>query len=188
MSSNQNIIEPLVPEEVYTDRQEHIDYFYKAALKAITRRTMSTVLLGQRRMGKTEIFKRVVNALFNDQKPENNDKVVIPVFYQFSDESLSKKDFAICYIENFLRWITAFHLKQPERLTAPGNIDALITFIENNIQITKGIYTAIDLLKAVIDEAAAVPEQRAIMLPKNVAFLDDITIAMFLDEFQNTRL
>jgi thioredoxin-related protein len=54
-------IKTLVPEEVYTDRTDFLDYFKKAALKAKTRRTMSTVLLGQRRMGKTEIFKRVVN-------------------------------------------------------------------------------------------------------------------------------
>jgi len=48
------VIKPTVPEEIYTDRQEFIDYLYQAALKARTRRTSSTVLLGQRRMGKTE--------------------------------------------------------------------------------------------------------------------------------------
>jgi len=37
----------LVPEEAYTDRAEYLDYLYKAAIKAIGRRTMSTVLLGQ---------------------------------------------------------------------------------------------------------------------------------------------
>lgn len=50
-------IRPLVPEAVYTDRQEFIDYFYNYALEAVPRRAMSTVLLGWRRMGKTEIFK-----------------------------------------------------------------------------------------------------------------------------------
>jgi len=55
--SHQWAIKTLVPEEVYTDRQFFLDYFYQAALKARTRRTMSTVLLGQRRMGKTEIFR-----------------------------------------------------------------------------------------------------------------------------------
>jgi len=48
------VIKPLVTEEVYTDRQEYLDYLYHAALKAKTRRTGSMVLLGQRRMGKTE--------------------------------------------------------------------------------------------------------------------------------------
>jgi hypothetical protein len=45
-------------DEIYTDRQEFIEGFVKDAYEAIRRRTMSTVLLGQRRMGKTEIFKR----------------------------------------------------------------------------------------------------------------------------------
>jgi len=63
-ADSQWAIRPLVSREVYTDREEHLEYLYKAALDAIGRRTMSTVLLGQRRMGKTEIFKRVVNRLF----------------------------------------------------------------------------------------------------------------------------
>jgi hypothetical protein len=64
-------IKPLVPEEVYTDRSEFLAYFFQAALKAQTRRTMSTVLLGQRRMGKTEIFKRVVNRLFFEKEGQH---------------------------------------------------------------------------------------------------------------------
>lgn len=50
------VIKPQVPDEIFTDRQEFLEYFYDAARKAADRRTMSTVLLGQRRMGKTEIF------------------------------------------------------------------------------------------------------------------------------------
>ena len=42
-------IKTLVPEAVYTDRQEFIDYFYEYALSAPGRRAVSTVLLGQRR-------------------------------------------------------------------------------------------------------------------------------------------
>ena len=61
-------IRPIVPEAVYTNRKEHLNYLYQAALNAIERRSMSVVLLGQRRMGKTEIFKRVVNRLFFEQE------------------------------------------------------------------------------------------------------------------------
>jgi hypothetical protein len=78
------VIKPLVAEEVYTDRQEYLDYLYNAALQAKTRRTGSTVLLGQRRMGKTEIFKRVVNRLFFEQDHEDP-QAVVPVFYSFPD-------------------------------------------------------------------------------------------------------
>ena len=64
MNKNQFAIKTLVPDEIYTDRQYFLDFFYNESLKAATRRSSSMVLLGQRRMGKTEIFKRVVNRLF----------------------------------------------------------------------------------------------------------------------------
>src|SRR6056297_2595761 len=105
-------IRPLVPEEVYTNRQEYIDYFYNTALRAITRRSMSTVLLGQRRMGKTEIFKRTVNRLFFEQKePHDPDKSVVPVYFSFPDTFTDKWNFCIRYIENFIRWYSAFRLQ-----------------------------------------------------------------------------
>ena len=182
----QKAIATFVPEAIYTDRQEHLDYLYASARKAITHQTMSTVLIGQRRMGKTEIFKRVVNRLFYAQ--DRNQAFVIPVYYSFLEEYLDRKTFAICYIENFLRWIAAFHLKQPELLTDPNDINLLINYIESHLTITKGLHMVIDLLKAVIADAVSVPEHRAIAMPGRVAFLDDIAIAMFLDEFQNTRL
>ncbi len=73
-------IKTLVPDEVYTDRQEYMDYFYKYALKSATRRSRSMVLLGMRRMGKTEIFKRVVNRLFFEQDLKDP-AAVVPVYY-----------------------------------------------------------------------------------------------------------
>jgi hypothetical protein len=94
-------IKPLVPEEVYTDRQEFLDYFYQAALKARTRRASSTVLLGQRRMGKTEIFKRVVNQLFFEQE-HRDQEAVVPVYYSFPDTFENRWDFALEYTENFV--------------------------------------------------------------------------------------
>jgi hypothetical protein len=186
MPHDDTIIETLVPDKVYTDRKDHINYFYNAAIKAITRRTMSTVLLGQRRMGKTEIFKRVVNQLYSNQN--QNEKVVIPVYYQFPDVFLSKKEFAVNYVENFLRWFAAFTLKNPSLIKKHRNIDDFLIFFEKNIQITTGIHLAIDLIRAILDDGVVFPEQQAIMLPKDVAFYDHITIAMFLDEFQNTRM
>nr|AAU82588.1 hypothetical protein GZ18F2_18 [uncultured archaeon GZfos18F2] len=58
---------------------------------------MSTVLLGQRRMGKTEIFKRVVNRLFFEQD-HHNAEAVVPVY-----EVMDRWDFSAEYVENFLR-------------------------------------------------------------------------------------
>ena len=117
--NHQWAVKPLVPEDVYTDRQEFLDYFYHAALEAIGRRTMSTVLLGQRRMGKTEIFKRVVNRLFFEQD-HNDPQAVVPVFFTFPDEIISRKEFALDYVENFIRWYAAFRLRDPASFQSPN--------------------------------------------------------------------
>ncbi len=65
------VVKPLTPEAVYTDRTGVLEYLHHAALEAAHHRTMSTVLPGKRRMGKTEIFKRVVNRLFFEQDPHD---------------------------------------------------------------------------------------------------------------------
>jgi AAA+ ATPase superfamily predicted ATPase len=109
-------IETLVAEEVYTDRQEFLDYLYQAALKAKTRRTGSTVLLGQRRMGKTEIFKRVVNRLFFEQDYQDP-KAVVPVYFSFPDTFEDRWDFSLKYVENFMRWYAAFRLRDTNLLS-----------------------------------------------------------------------
>jgi len=186
MPAIQNPLETFVPEEVYTDRQEHLDYFYEAALKAITRRTMSTVLLGQRRMGKTEIFLRVVNRLFVEQN--NKENAVIPVFFQFSEENITHHNFALQYVENFLRWFAAFRLRDIQLLHTPRDFNELLNYIEKHITMTRGLYIAIDAAKAIMKKGVVEPAKVSIMLPKDVAYADDITIAMFLDEFQNTKL
>ena len=104
-------IRPLVPEEVYTDRDEHLEYLYNAALYAATRRTMSTVLLGQRRMGKTEIFKRVVNRLFFEQD-HLDPKAVIPVDYSFKDEPLDRWEFGYRIYGKFSSLVCGVSIKR----------------------------------------------------------------------------
>ncbi len=187
MTQRLRVIETMVPDEIYTDRREFIDYFYKAALSAITRRSMSAVLLGHRRMGKTEIFKRVVNRLFFGQD-HDDPAALVPVYFEFPDEVVSRKDFAVDYIENFIRWFAAFRLNDLKLIEKNQNIQELIKMVEGRMTISEGFALAIDLIKAVLDDGVVIPEQRAINLPRNVAFIDDGAIAVFLDEFQNTRL
>ncbi len=137
----QHAVKPLVPEEVYTDRQEFIDYFYTYALDAVGRRAMSTVLLGKRRMGKTEIFKRVVNRLFFEQD-HTDPKAVVPVFYSFEDVKQDGDAFALDYIENFLRWYAAFRLRDVELLATDVKREHLLTCIEEKLPMTTGLSVA----------------------------------------------
>ncbi|MEN8220691.1 MAG: hypothetical protein ABFS56_30935 [Pseudomonadota bacterium] len=181
------VIKPLVAEEVYTDRQEYLDYLYHAALKAKTRRTGSTVLLGQRRMGKTEIFKRAVNRLFFEQEPEDP-KAVVPVYYSFPDTFENRWDFAIKYVENFLRWYVAFRLRQPEILQGDFNYHELLAVIRDKLSLTEGFKLTLKLFDNLLKQRVIIPEQVALSHPRRVSDYDDSTIVMFLDEFQNTRL
>jgi hypothetical protein len=87
---------------------------------------MSTLLLGQRRMGKTEIFKRVVNCLFFEQDPKDPDAVV-PVYYSFPDSPIDYKHFAIEYLENFLRFYVGFCTMNPELIIQRPTGDALFS-------------------------------------------------------------
>jgi len=187
MSSPNWVIKPLVAEEIYTDRQEYLDYLYHAALKAKTRRTGSTVLLGQRRMGKTEIFKRVVNRLFFEQD-HKDPQAVVPVFYSFPDTFDNRWDFAIKYVENVLRWHLAFRLREPKFLSKETmNREQLIAFITKPMAFFEVLEPSVNLIKSLIQQQITGPEQTAIYHPRWISDYHDSTIVMFLDEFQNTE-
>ncbi|ETR64871.1 MAG: hypothetical protein OMM_15220, partial [Candidatus Magnetoglobus multicellularis str. Araruama] len=150
-SNEKNAIKTIVPQEVYTDREEFLSYYYNAAMDAKTRRTMSSVLLGMRRMGKTEIFKRVVNRLFFEQDHLDPD-AAIPVFFQFSDETITRDSFALEYVENFIRWYVAFKLRNVDILSNPEKIEDLLKLIDKRITITRGFSFAIGLLNGILDK------------------------------------
>jgi len=181
-------IKTLVPEEVYTDRQYFLDYFYQAALNARTRRTMSTVLLGQRRMGKTEIFKRVVNRLFFEQD-HRDPEAVVPIYYSFQDQVTGRWDFSIKYVENFIRWYAAFRLREP-RLLLEETLDReeLVTLVRQKVAMTEGVEGSLHLLGSFLKKTVTIPEEVALCHPRRVSDYDDSSIVVFLDEFQNTRM
>lgn len=182
------VLLPRVPEEVYTDRQEFLEYFYQTALEARHRRSMSTVLLGKRRMGKTEIFKRVVNRLFWEQD-HRDPQAVIPVYYSFPDEIVDRWEFAMHYGENFLRWYAAFRLREPGLLSkAIVRREELLEVCEARLPMSMGLKGSLNLLKFLQEKDITIPEEVAVQHPVWVSDHDGIPIAVFLDEFQNTRL
>ncbi len=184
------VVRPLVPEEVYTDREEFLEYFYNAALLAGTRRTMSTVLLGQRRMGKTEIFKRVVNRLFFSQDPKHPEAVV-PVYFCFPDTVTDNRTFAKDYLENFLRYYVGFLTGQPRMVTDCLRGEFLLSEIEKSRSLypfTRTLNLLIQLYRDIENGNSFLPHRDVLEMPRRVSDIDESTIVMFLDEFQNTRL
>ena len=158
-------IRPIVPEPVFTDRKEHLDYLVQAALKAVDRRTTSIVLLGQRRMGKTEIFKRAVNRLFFDQEHYADiHRSVIPVFYSFRDNQMDKADFAIEYVENFLRWYAGFRLHDdmiPQQESLKNT--ALMDFIRSRVVLSDGIEEALRVLKMLLEKKRCIAGKKRVV-------------------------
>jgi len=189
MNKKQFAIKTLVPDEIYTDRKEFLDLFCNEALKAATRRSVSMVLLGQRRMGKTEIFKRVVNRLFfeQDHKAPNS---VVPVYYKFSDHITDPWKFSIEYVENFIKWYCAFRMRNPKIIINSDYVKTrdIPEFVKSNIEITEGFESTLNLLEALLERDGVYPEKRAVNLPRTVSDMDDSTIVMFLDEIQNIHL
>lgn len=184
------VIKPLVAEEVYTDRAEYLEFFYLEALRAATRRSMSTVLLGRRRMGKTEIFKRVVNRLFFDQDPVNP-QAIVPVYYSFADEKQEPLTFALQYLENFMRYYLAFYTRRPEIIRDTMPVDQLLAAMESARSAQPPIKSLDRLLswhQSMRNGYMRVPQQDAVEIPRRVSDVDDSTIVVFLDEFQNTHL
>ena len=182
-------IKTIVPEEVYTDREYFLDSFYQAALNARTRRTMSTVLLGQRRMGKTEIFKRVVNRLFFEQD-HRDPEAVVPVYYSFSDKVTNRWDFAAKYVENVIRWYVAFRLRD-KRILSKRNVKLpqLRQIVHQQLIKSPGFEGSVELVESLVEKKdVIIPEQVALYYPRDVSDSDDSTIVVFLDEFQNLRL
>ncbi|MFW6240417.1 MAG: hypothetical protein ACOC98_07360, partial [Thermodesulfobacteriota bacterium] len=183
-------IRPITPEPVYTDREEPLEYLHQAALKAITRRSFSTVLLGQRRMGKTEIFKRVVNRLFFEQENcADLSASVVPVYYSFEERVVDKWDFAARYAENFLRWYAAFRLRNPDILSEKAYPrKSLVELAESKVPQSFALKGTLNLLDSLSRKEVTDPESSVLTLPRWVSDRDDSTVAMFLDEFQYTRL
>ncbi|RKZ47180.1 MAG: hypothetical protein DRR00_22415 [Candidatus Parabeggiatoa sp. nov. 3] len=182
------IIRPDVPDEVYTDREDIIERLLKDAYEGIARRTMSMVLLGQRRMGKTEIFKRVVNRLFFEQDHQDPN-AVIPVYFSFPEEKIDRWEFSIRYVENFIRWYAAFRLRDPKLISdAVVHRQDLPEFIRTHLKVSKIFDGVLNFLHSLEIKDVTIPEQTALSIPREVSDREESTIAMFLDEFQNTQL
>jgi len=139
-------------------------------------------------MGKTEIFKRVVNRLFFEQD-HRDPQAVVPIYFSFPDFFKDKWDFAEKYVENFIRWYAAFRLHDP-RILLEQRLDReeLIVLIRDKMTMTEGLEGSLHLLGSFIKKTVIVPEEVALCHPRRVSDYDDSTIVVFLDEFQNLRL
>ncbi len=97
-----------VPADEFTDRAELIGKLVRMA--ALTPRdiTVSTSVVGRRRLGKTAVLEEVYNRLFWEQD------AVVPIYFNFEAKPLASTQFAEVYFANYLRQYVAFRRKDRE--------------------------------------------------------------------------
>jgi len=84
----------------------------------------------------------------------------------------------------------AFRLRNPDILLSKKiTLPQLKPIVEQSGIITKGFEGSLEFLDALLAKKdVIIPEQVALNFPRDTSDIDDSTIVMFLDEFQNTRL
>ena len=124
---------------------------------------MSTVLLGWRRMGKAEIFKRVVNRLFFDQEnPADLDHSVVPVYFSFPDTVVDRWDFSLRYV--------AFRVGEPSIISDRKTLfEDLKEIALNRMEMTDGLKGAFNLHDGIRRKVVVIPEEQAVMLLRGVS-------------------
>ena len=70
---NKSIL-PVLTDKLFTDREDLLERLKFEAIETRLQRTRSIVLLGHRRVGKTEVLKRLYNDLFWEQDE------VVPIY------------------------------------------------------------------------------------------------------------
>lgn len=132
----------------------------------------------------------MVNRLFFEQDPRDP-KAVVPVYYLFRDNQEDRLAFAIEYLENFMRYYLAFHIQRPEIITQTMDGEDLRNEMNAALKTHPHINGLERLLRwhhSMCNGRMNIPEKEAVEIPRRMSDIDDSTIVMFLDEFQNTHL
>lgn len=170
---------PVLTNEIFTNREELLEHLKFRAMNTRFQRTTSFALLGHRRVGKTEVLKRLYNNLFWEQDE------VVPIYITYDDLNRQADQFAEEYFFSFLLQYVAFKKKNPT-LMASG-VDA--------------IQHATDLIDEAGNEGLRLVVQKylgakklenvgfrlrtALQGPRAVADWNEEPILMIIDEFQH---
>ncbi len=112
-----------IPDEEFVDRKRDIDNLFKLALETSNNTTHSIYLYGERRVGKTEVLKRVYNRLFWEQRE------IIPFYYTLNKEYSDILEFARDYLTEFIKQYLGFIKKQPSLIRNSISLHKLLKLI-----------------------------------------------------------
>jgi anti-sigma regulatory factor (Ser/Thr protein kinase) len=92
----------VAPEETFVGRRREIDQIYRLGLETAGARRHSTLLVGRRGIGKSEVLRRGYNLLFWNQSR------VVPLCFTLTKETADAVAFARQYLATFLRQLIGF--------------------------------------------------------------------------------
>ena len=178
-----------VPTDEFTDREEVINVLVKRAINTPRDITLSTAIVGQRRLGKTSVMEHAYNRLFWEQDE------VVPIYFTFEAKPTTSDEFAKVYFTNFLRQYVAFRLKDNElarRENKDTNLDELVVMAESLKKDPIANYAG-GMRRMLSSPNFSLHEklEAAIYLPREVMeynrarFLPETPIFVMLDEFQD---
>ncbi len=179
MFKMKNMILETLSDDLFTDRDDWLDYLYKMGTDLGNGTLMgSTAIVGLRRLGKTELFKRTYNRLFFGQ-----DKVV-PVFWTFEGKKLINPPFSKDYLKNFMRQYFAFRNKAKYKEILKYDLQQLFDYGLNNDR-SEGIDHVIGIFSNQM-RSDGISEMLSVAIdaPRTVAFKNEEKIIVFVDEFQ----
>ncbi|MFQ6062572.1 MAG: hypothetical protein ACE5J9_05295 [Methanosarcinales archaeon] len=176
-SKKENIF-GVLRDDIFTDREEVLNYFWELIEVYIPRYVMAnTVLIAHRRQGKTELFHRLYNKAFWEQ-----DKVV-PIYYTFEEANFETLNFAENYIKNFMQQCIGFKEKDTGYLKKIVNYEEVLRYSEE-----KNNYGLNTLVKKFMGEKSEYWFLKsAIQGPRQVAEDNEERILVMLDEFHNVK-
>jgi hypothetical protein len=181
MMKEKELIFAVISDEIFTDREELLAYLKKIALGAKMQRYISHVLIGHRRVGKTEVLKRLYNQLFWEQDE------VTPIYITYEELSKESKAFAGKYLFNFLSQYIGFKEKDPKIVVNPTRayiMERAMEFAQRNDN--QGIKRILEIYQHVLKSEETWPWlDCAVRTPRLVADWNKEPIFVMLDEFQH---
>ena len=170
---------PMISDEIFTDRQDVLDLFWVKAEGILLEATLSTALIGRRRLGKTEVLLRLYHRLFWEQDQ------IVPIYYNFEGKSYHSPDFAHDYFKNFLSQYLAFKMgRNVELIRTPPDLETLcemgLDFGDLGLKYSIGGYRN-------LSRAGEINQLLDVVVhaPRNVSYESDVPMLVILDEFQH---
>ncbi|MDI6793272.1 MAG: ATP-binding protein [bacterium] len=186
MSKTRWLFRPNCPDELFTDREDWLKFLYQQAVEAKKLRTTSTALIGLRRLGKTELFRRVHTKLFWEQDE------VVPIYFTFEGKDLVSKDFAEVYLRNFLHQYIAKRTNNIRYFQEGASLEKLLSLSQEMKD--EGLLMVLrryKKLKEIEEEQSTIGNyaensllELAINAPRYIADESEVTVVVFVDEFQ----